>query len=274
MLDCTQQPSREELEDGYKKYADLTRAGKRSEAKAWHVRGTKLPEHMLRLTTGVLPADKVVAAAKRYGVSVTELLTAAYVYAIHQYQQNTDPDAKKPIKVSVPVNMRSFYPTNTLLNFALFVNVGIDPSFGRFDLEEIIREIHHQLRRGLNKKYLNAMMAANVLSEKNILLRMCPLFLKNIGMLMAYNVWGERQFTSTLSNIGVIRVPDQMQQHIERFDFLLGQPRMAGINCAVASYQNITTVSLTSNIIQSDVEREFFRCLVQMGVPVKVECNY
>jgi hypothetical protein len=47
VLDCGQEPSASEMEDGYKKYADLKHAGKRWEERSWRIRGTGLNRHML-----------------------------------------------------------------------------------------------------------------------------------------------------------------------------------------------------------------------------------
>jgi NRPS condensation-like uncharacterized protein len=273
VLDCLENPVPEEMEDGYERFADLKYAGKRREKAAWHVKGTKLGSHMLRVTTGIIPTDRVVEAAKRRGVSVTEFLTAVYIFAMHRYQLRADPFARRPIKVSVPVNMRAFYPTPSLRNFSLFVNVGIDIALGVFSLEEIISDVHHQLRRGLGKKYLNAMMAANVQSEKHMMLRICPLFIKNLGLMVAYQALGERQFSTTLSNLGVVRIPEAMAPYAKRFDFLIGKPRRPGIACGVASLNNTMTISFTANIAETDIEREFFTALVKLGIPVKLESN-
>ena len=64
-----------------------------------------------------------------------------------------------------------------------------------------------------------------------------------------------------------------MQPYVERFDVLMGQPFSARTNCAIVSYQNILTVNFTSSIKETDVERYFFRKLIQDGIPVKIETN-
>ena len=39
------------------------------------------------------------------------------------------------------------------------------------------------------------------------------------------------------------------------------------------SYGNILSISVASSIVEADVERLFFRKLVQDGIPVKIESN-
>ena len=44
------------------------------------------------------------------------------------------------------------YPSQTVRNFATFINPGVDPRYGEYDLEEIIQHIHHFMRLRLNEK--------------------------------------------------------------------------------------------------------------------------
>ena len=81
------------------------------------------------------------------------------------------------------------------------------------------------------------------------------------------------QASAGLTNLGVITLSEELQQHVERFDVLMGQPFSARTNCAIISYQNTLTVNFASGIKETDVERYFFRKLVQDGVPVKIETN-
>ena len=44
----------------------------------------------------------------------------------------------QPVKVCVPINLRKFYPTHTLRNFASYVNPGIEPRYGEYSFDEIL----------------------------------------------------------------------------------------------------------------------------------------
>ena len=81
------------------------------------------------------------------------------------------------------------------------------------------------------------------------------------------------QSSAGLTNVGLIKLPKEMGPFVERFDVLMGQPFSARTNCAIVSYQNILTVNFTSSIKETDIERYFFRKLVQDGIPVKIETN-
>jgi hypothetical protein len=79
--------------------------------------------------------------------------------------------------------------------------------------------------------------------------------------------------TSTLTNLGPLDLPEEMQSHVTRFDVMLGAPRYNRVNCAVGSYQDALHICFTSIIREAEVEREFFTLLVKMGLHVKIESN-
>ena len=53
----------------------------------------------------------------------------------------------------------------------------------------------------------------------------------------------------------------------------MGQPFSTRTNCAIASLEDILTINFASSIAETDVERLFFRKLVQDGIHVKIESN-
>lgn len=92
-------------------------------------------------------------------------------------------------------------------------------------------------------------------------------------MAMVYRYVGDSRFTSTLSNLGAVEVPDEMAPHVEKFDFILGPSLTNNVNCAVVSYKNKLVINFTRKIKESYVERDFFRFLIKMGIPVFIESN-
>ena len=273
VLDCTKLARREEMEDSYAKYGNLGATKSRTEPGAWHPSGSDLPDNRLRIITGIVPVDTILKKAKEYGVTLTEFMVGVYVYGLYLVQKKQAPRKCKPIKALVPVNLRTFFPSETLRNFALYLLVGIDPAMGQYTLGEVIQEVHSYMQWQLNKKFLKAQMATNVSTEKSPFLRPVPLFLKNFAMLTAYRFWGERQYTTTLSNLGVIKLPPEMEPFVRRFDFIIGAPRTNKMSCATLSFAGKLYLNFSRTIKEADAEREFFRLLVQMGIPVKIESN-
>ena len=63
---------------------------------------------------------------------------------------------------------------------------------------------------------------------------------------------------ASLSNIGAVELPAEMEKHITRFDFVLGRSRKANVNCGVVGYRGKIVITLSSSAEEQRVEDEFF----------------
>ncbi|MDE5935884.1 MAG: hypothetical protein K2G83_00540, partial [Ruminococcus sp.] len=77
----------------------------------------------------------------------------------------------------------------------------------------------------------------------------------------------------TMSNLGAVSVPKQMENLIRRFDFTLGVQYTGSNNCGILSYKDKLYINMIRNIEESELERLFFTNLVKMGIAVSVESN-
>ena len=272
IFDCTQAPDPLELEDSFWRYSGHISHG-RSEENAYHISGTP-EEGFVNLTTGLLPVEAVKAEAQKMGVTVTELLSSVMIRAAVRLQAAERPARRqRPVKIMIPVNLRRFFFSRTVRNFSLYVSPGIDPRMGEYSLEEIAGALHHQMGLALTAKQLAARFTTNVKSERNMALRIMPLFIKNFAMKCVYNLIGERKTCTTLTNLGNVVLPDEMAAYVQRMDFVLGPLAQNPLACACLSYQGILYFSVCRTIQEPKWEREFFTELVQMGIPVKIESN-
>ena len=83
----------------------------------------------------------------------------------------------------------------------------------------------------------------------------------------------DKNSSAGLTNMGAVKVPDDMKPFIERFDIYMGMPFSQRTNCAIISYEDTLTINFASCIIEADVERRFFRKLVEDGIAVTIESN-
>ena len=273
LLDCTVPASAEELEDGYVKHAG-PKAVPEPPCRAYHLFGT--PERdFLHVTTGILEAEEIASRAKALGVTVTEYLTTVLLFAAMDWKKAKGGrlQEKRPVQITVPVNLRRLFGCRTLRNFANYANVGLDTRLGDYGFEEAVKLVHHQLRLGTDPKRLAAKVASNVNIEKSLFMRLVPLFIKDPVMSIAYRVEGDRKSTTCLSNLGLVKLPPEMEAHVERFDFMLGSLVENPVACAAVGYGGRLYINFTRTIEESFIERAFFTRLVKMGVHVLVESN-
>ncbi len=173
----------------------------------------------------------------------------------------------------VPVNLRKYFKSSSFRNFVLYVTPGINASMGDYALEEIIQIIHHQMKIQVTEKQMKARVTANVKTEQNRFLRILPLFMKNLGMKAAYSMIGEKKSCITMSNLGRVTLPEEMDRFIERFDFTLGVQSRSHNNCGIISYGGRLYINMIRNIKESELESLFFENLKSLGVDVDIEDN-
>ena len=274
VLGRLEEPDAEELEDSFLRYAGNIKAS-RKEATAWHLTGTPEKDGFKDLVTLMIPAPVLKECAKAHGVTVTELLCAAMMQAICQLQAEKVPQRRlrKPVKVLLPVNLRNLFPSKTLRNFASYITPEVDPRMGDYTFDEICAAVHHRMGLENNPQTMRAKFAANVASEQSPLLRVMPLFIKNLAMKAVFDTVGECKSCLCLSNLGVVRLPEVMAPYVVRMDFIIGVQAKAPHNCGVLTWNDTVYINCIRSIREPELELHFYRVLHQLGLPVKVESN-
>ena len=274
VLGRLEEPSPEELEDSFLRYAGDVKAS-RKESTAYHLSGTPERDGYKNLITMMLPADQVRICARAHGVSVTELLCAAMMQAILDLQAEKvqDPRRRKPVKVLLPVNLRTLFPSRSLRNFVSYITPELDPRMGDCTFDELCGEIHHRMGLENNRRTMRAKFAANVASERSPVLRVMPLFIKNIAMKAVFDAVGECKSCLCLSNLGNVQLPEAMAPYVTRMDFIIGVQAAAPHNCGVVTWNGTLYINCIRSIREPELEMHFYRVLRDLGLPVKVESN-
>ena len=107
----------------------------------------------------------------------------------------------------------------------------------------------------------------------NKFLKYTPLFLKELGTKIGKLGTKKTKQTLIISNVGIINLPSGMEDYVKRFSFNVNPSRKVPVNIGVASYNGITSITFTRNIVNTEFEREFFTTLVKLGVPVEITSN-
>lgn len=274
VLDCRESPDPAELEDSFQKYAGTVSASRR-ENDAWHMYGTLEPDGFQHLTCLQVPVAQAMEKAHAYGVTLTAFLSAVMMQALQELQAEQEPDLayRKPIRVQIPVDLRRIFPSRSLRNFALYTTPEIDPRLGQYSFPEICDAVRHRMGLDVNPKTMSAKIAANVGSERNLAVKLMPLFLKNIVMKAVFLAVGERKSCLSLSNLGAVRLPEAMQPYVQRLDFILGVQASQPHNCGVLSYDGTLYINFIRNIRESGLEYHFFRALQSHGLSVTAQSN-
>jgi hypothetical protein len=274
ILDCDAPVDPAELEDSFLKYEGGASRG-RGEKNSYLVRGTREPDGFVHLTCGAIPVEVVSRMAKEKGVTVTQYLVAVLIMAIDaiQCREVRLQMRRKPVKVSVPINLRRFFPSTTFRNFSSYVNPGIEPHMGEHTFDEVLKAVYHAMGFEITEKNLRAKFTANVRTEKHPLLRVTPLFIKTPLLKLAFKLLGDRKSSCTFTNLGQVTLPEAMKKYVTRMELILGPLSRNPVGCAVMAYEGTIYLNFTRVIREPKVEREFFTRLVDLGIPVTIESN-
>ena len=263
-----------ELEDSFFRFSGNLPIS-RKEPDSYRIFGTPTKDGFRHLTTFVMDANLIRKKAKEIGVTVTAYLAAAVIKAGIALQNLDCPYARrqKPVKLLIPVDLRRLYGSETLRNFALYATPGIDTRLGEYSFSEIARLVYHQMSVEINKNYMSGKIKTNIKDELNPLLKIVPLFLKNAVMRLVFSMYGEKKTMLSLSNIGVVELPEQMKKFVSHFDFVLSVQSNAPYNIGTLSYDGKMRLSVTRNIEEARLESELYRVLRDEGVGVLLESN-
>ena len=251
----------------YKKKARKTYKTK----KAVIIKGEKFIVNQMGIMHGLINLEDIKKVAKSYGVTINQYLVGVYTWAMYKsYLKLRASD--KPISTAVPVNLRPYFDSDTNKNFFVMVSAVFNAEKDNMSFEEVLAEVAASLKEQITKENLERLFSYNVSNEMNILLRAIPLFIKKIAIAQVYNASAKAN-TTTLTNLGVQKVSEPYGDYIERFQAMLAMSKGQSMKCTVISYKDSLVATFSASIIETGIQRAFFRKLTEDGIKVTIETN-
>lgn len=267
-----QKPNEAEFEESFTKYYNPAIPKVKNGERAYHLPFKLHKKGIYSIVTGIIPSDQLYNLSKQYNVSVTEFLCAIYFEVLLEYSLSKNKKLK-PIVLNIPINLRNLLPSISMYNFFLSLTPSIDPRLGTYSFDELIKYIHHYMQLYVDPKIMLKQISRNIRSERNIVLRIIPLFIKNLIMPKIYNLWAESKYTSSISNMGKIKLPEYITPYIDRIEIIPPPSEGNKIKIVVNSYKDNTFLTFGKLTNDSTIERLFFTKLKKMGLPIKIETN-
>lgn len=264
-------------EDAFKEYYEKKIPLPTKIEKAYHFPFKLIEKGEYRITSGTFSAEEFKKLSKKYNTSPTKLLLCLYFETIQTFVRgipNLKQKELKPIIINMPVNLRTIFPSETLRNFFISVTPSIDLRLGDYSREEILKYLDHYFALSLDPKHLKRYISRNFRNELFWHVRLIPLVIKNLMMPIIYNYYGESSYTSSLSNLGTVKIEDAYGDIIERMEVLPPPSEGNIVKATVITYNNQTTIAFGSLTDDRIIERAFFRKLRKEGLEIKIETNY
>lgn len=263
----------EETENSFLRYYDpVIKADRGSKQRAFHFRGTPLPFPQTRAVHAQLSAKALLDLVHQQQVTITEYLTAVFIQAYFRAVE-APKNLKEMVIISVPVNLRKPFPSQTLRNFTFFINVG--ESFEKKDqaFPVLLEKIKTDFRAQNCKEIFLPRMNPNVSAESNPVMRAAPIQMKQVVLKQAHHIIGDNLFTCSFSNLGVVNVSPLMEPYIQRFDFGLSTSEKIPLNLSMCTFRDQISMTFSASIREKAIEKEFLRFLVLQGLEVTIETS-
>ena len=249
-------------QDSFKNFYEGTRRASPAKVpKAYHLRGARLPYDQLQYFEGHLSAREVLVRARALGVSLTSYLGASLMLAI--YGEMATMDRRKPISISLPVNLRNYYPSETARNF--FNSVYVTHTLTDADtLATVAPVFDAKLKEILHPENIKAQMDEYEKLEHMPGIRPVPLVIKNLAVRFFTHL-EETHVTAVLSNMGRVEVAEELRPYIRQFAAFSS---CEGLFTCVCSYGDDLVLGTASALRSTNVLRRFYRGLAADGLQV------
>lgn len=259
-------------EDSYIKNYNKKAKGNNSNRKAYKLAGRKIKFGAISAIHEMIDLPALKEEAKKQEATITQYLTAVLIYAIYQanYLKNK---GKRPIKVCIPVNLKKYFPSNTISNFFSYITVEADMKKDTLDtFEKILEFVKKDFAKKLTPEEIQKTMSGNVKLGTNPFIKVIPLVLKKPIVRLSY-LEIRKYTTTTFSNIGRIGIIGKYQKYIEDFFMLIAPEPVEKIKCSACSFENHIVFTFTSILDDCSIEKEFYKFLTEKNIKVIIESN-
>ncbi len=240
------------------------------EVDAYRIGGYRYDGTRLGVLTALLPVDAMLALSKRHGATLSEYLSALLIWSIYNttYRRSS---MKRPISVSIPVNLRGMFDSSTLRNFFGHVNVSVTPGRSA-SFDDILDVVKKRFECCMTREYFERQINAHVSIERIPGIKFVPLVIKNAVMRYFFKK-NARLHTITLSNLGRITLPPMLSGKVERFEVAIGASDTHVKKVSLCSYENNLALTFSSTVDNNSLEQFMLSYLAREGVDVVVSSN-
>ncbi len=259
------------IEDSYIKNFDKKAKNNNSSKKAYLLRGGKLKLGAISAIHEIIDLNALKEEAKKQNCTITQYLTAVLIYSI--YKVNFINPKHRPIKICIPVNLKKYFPSETISNFFSYITVEAEMEKNKLDnFEKILEFVKQDFQKRLTPEEIKKTMSGNVRLGINPFIKTIPLILKKPIVRLSY-IEIRKYTTMTFSNIGRIGIIGKYKKYIDNFFMLIAPESAEKIKCSACSYENQIVLTFTSILNNDRIEKACYEFLKEKGIGVKIESN-
>lgn len=208
------------------------------------------------------------AALKRTAAEHETTVTGYMLALLFIAAKRASSEQQGYLNIQVPVDLRKFYPSPTLRNFVLPSSIGLP--LERITMPAAICPlIDEELRRKTSKAAMDHALAAT--ARLIDMVKFIPLRIKQPVFQRGYVLLSDRLYSSILSNLGVIHLPEALTAHVHNIDAVIGPSITQRARCMLVTYAGTATLSITKTTPDPTFENTLHALIRAAGIDVFVE---
>lgn len=266
-LDPSEEPQPHETEDSYLRLRD---------AKPRHLpsRFSYLPgkpadcDWQVRSNALTMEIQPLLEAAHRFDVTLNTFLTSVLAASIMELQLKERKGKKlKPVRLMIPIDLRRMAGSRTLRNFSLYTLPTMEAEHCHLSMEKLCKLFDAQLKEQLSKENQSAMASYNVRTQNAWYFRMFPWKIKRLLMRVGYRFFGESNSSLTLTNLGLVRLPEELAPYVTDVRCWLTPRVSSPYGCTVLSFNNQLTLNMSRFCPRDELGEIFFQKISELVKP-------
>lgn len=207
-----------------------------------------------------LPVADVLGLARSWNVGLTAAVAGIVMASVREEMPRRE--RMRPIRIDIPVDLRQHFKSTTAKNFFGLAFLNYVPGYDDEPVETIARHMHAQLKEATDPDRLKLRMNRMVALEKNPLLRFAPMPLKDLVLEIASRA-NERSATTTISNLGVIRLDARIAPYVRNLNVLTST---RGLKFTLCSCGDDLSIGISTAFANHGVPRNLCRIFSSQGV--------
>lgn len=242
------------------------------EFKAHQIEGIIEPG-FLQLIFAMMDVDELHKKAKEKGLTITEYLAAALI--LGTIRQASKP-ISEPIIIAIPVNLRRFFPSETVRNFTIQSRIDFFPEERTdWSFDDICQKVNGQLKKRLEVNQLQKILNNFGSMANNEVVKYVPNFIK-LPVIRLKQGSSHGNNTTILTNTGENEISPILEGEIVRADGVNGDTSGYGLisTCSALSCNGIFNLCFSACSHDVSWARECVRVLSEQGLRIRIESTH
>lgn len=242
------------------------------EFKAHRIDG-EIEKGLIQFIYALMDVDELHARAKEKGLTITEYLASALILGTLRHAERPITD---PVIIAIPVNLRRFFPSETVRNFTIQSRIDFFPK-GRTDwqFDEICNKVKGQLDKRLTVPELQKILNNFGSLANNKVIKFVPNFIK-LPVVRLKQAQSHGNNTTILTNTGKNELSPILESEVLRADGVNGDTSGYGLisTCSALSCNGIFNLCFSTCSHDVSWARECVRVITEQGIRVRIESSH